>query len=874
MKTISTLIKYFSTSGKKNPGLSPVAMELLQNMGPDAIESNLNVSNIEEGLKKFSDIASKGIKQKNPLTSDTGSSISKASLARNILINEELRLLGAKENKIEEERGLVKQFFLAKSFILGANCETQQDKMSVFFTSSTTQANKIAIGPVVDIKNEYGEIALASSHSHIFNFELGQPAESIIPRDVGTGKLDVEDIESSINYWEKLGKKVKLIHLDQPTKGDFFYSPEELRRITSFAHEKNIAVSADLERFVNNRLGYTYPQMRDVGLDIATFGMQKNGGHRSSVCVVLDNKFIKNFSDLDRRVTSYMKKLGGISDNKVILTSWGEMLSNQEHLISAWQANRKAGQIAYTLAQFDFDGISGSKLMQHYPPSTNMIFIKLPISFVKTFNNLTQSNEDEYFKLNTDRNGVTRIVTAYNLEESNLENFINYLKAAYLIYSGKEENVKIDDSQDVNLISKVEASEVIRSYLEKIQENLEENLDHKQLEDKFTLGCVPQDVSVVSEMALEYSTKRYHPPYGDDEITKNSKDAIRELLGLESNAPIAITSAKGQSINVINKFLGTTSNSVALVEPGSYERHTKFARSVKAIELPGKYKQEDKLSPVLIDKLVSFHNSSAGKHVPWIGSVILSQPTSNGHHYNQQEIAAISLVCKKHKMPLVLELDGFSYHLAKSKETYEDYIKCGVDIATLSFQGLGGPHGSAIVVVNSENLPYNSTSHQEIQIILDRTVKEHGGKTSDGSTLSAGFTPFIEMDIWRYNAARANEAKSKIKEFLLGQKISNQEIEFENLESVSNSIRIKLSEEFITILNKAGKFCFKANSKGYMEIKCYYHLETYDLEKFFKCFENTIEEYEKKTDKKTPSNMISPTNCDLLSSLQKQGRQQ
>ena len=324
--------------------------------------------------------------------SDTGSSISPEVIAAQAYNNSVLSAFGPNPALVKKEIDAIKSLFLEPTGVRSAD-EKQLENLKVFITSSTTQANKVSVEAIGNINGLMGEIALASAHSHIFAFEVGQPAMKVEPEDKDTGKLTVKDIEKACKHYSRLGKKVKMIHLDQPTNGDFFYSPDEIREITKWAHSRKLPVSMDVERLTNylpQHPEYSYFQMTsESGVDVTTLGKQKNGGARSSAVVVLNREFISDPEGLDRRVSSFSKCLGGVTNNETFITSgWEEMVKGKRYRENAARANANSTRIADAISKFsfsksDFGGASNELEpkdleMQNYPLTTNMIFAKFP----------------------------------------------------------------------------------------------------------------------------------------------------------------------------------------------------------------------------------------------------------------------------------------------------------------------------------------------------------------------------------------------------------------------------------------------------------------------------------------------------------------
>ena len=833
-------------------------------------------------------------KNKFPFASDTGSHIDKNPIMDLIYNNTILSVTGDTKNIIREEKESIKTLFL-KPGISEDEKYDEMNKMHVFNTSSSTQANKVSITAIGNVNPINGEIALASENSHVFHFEVGQPAEKVIPQDNITGKLTIEDLEKSLDYYEnQLGKKVKILHLDQPTKGDHFYNEDELKALTKWAHDKNIPVSMDVERLVNYLpiKGYDsyYEYTKGCEIDIVTLGMQKNGGARSSSSIVLSEKYISDPNNIEKRTNAFLRTMGGVTNHPtLIISGWKEMIENKQYLNNAIKANENTHRIADAIVDFKFEN---EKIhIQNYPLTTNMIFAKFPRKFVKKFNELTSSNsETSHLKLSPDRNGTTRIVAAFDTKESEVNQFISLLQETYKIYKNElnediqedysnpieqknkisklplalelpleelSSEIKKEEIDDVvNTIEKIdpietnEIKEVLKLLIDKAAESIEAS--NPKTPSKITNDEAPIDSSIIAEMFIENS-KSYHPPYGGDEITRESEECIRKLFGkLSTNSPVVFTSSKAQAINAGMQFLEITRNSAVIVSEGSLPEHSTFNRNVKAVELQGDYKKTDKLDPKSVNALLDFHNSGErGQHVPLLTAVFIQQPTSKGYVYTPEEIKELVLVTHQHDVPVVMDMSGFSYHLARTGENYKKYsTDCGVDACTIGLSGLGGGKSSAIVILNSKHLTLES---QNVETILNRTVKENGGKQSGSASLVGGWREITKNELWRENANKVN----KILDIMIPE-FQNLGMEIQNDNPSNNIIYAKIPDKALKFLEEKG-YEFKKNTEGFARIKIHYNLKESEAINVISDFKEAYKELNKQ-----PSNSLIPQGTEQL----------
>lgn len=839
-----------------------------------------------------------GKRARYTMLSDTGSVMSHEVMAKKFYNNAIISVLGPDPELIENEKDAVKTLFINDEAITRQEKLEAMEKITVNYTSSSTQANKVVITCIGNVNRNNGEIALASNHSHIFAFEVDQPAGKVYPEDKVTGKLTVKDLIAADLHYSKMGKRTKVIHLDQPTKGDHFYNEAEITAITEWAHSKKILVTMDVERLANylpiaNYDSY-YKLTAGCGIDAITLGMQKNGGARSSAAIILDRTYIDNAHNVDQRIAAFIKTLGDVSDNKTFIASgWSEMIKDKKYQTNASRANHNAEKIARAISDLNFDPTqesvvnnNGEVTFQNYPLTTNMMFTKLPKMFVGIFNKAAALNGDSG-KLSTDRYGTTRIVTSYDVPEEEIDHYIHCLKDTHNIYRN---TLQYSNLQDLELLPRDkiteppppdisdseltinESKEALQLLMKKAEESILANSKGNKINWKFTHPERPLDSRVLARM-FENNSIGYRRPYGDDDVTKESAEMLRNVFNTKAilgPPPVVLTSSKAQSTTCVMQFLKATNQSRILVAEGSFSEHYRYGRPVKMLELTGEYKKTDKLDPKGVTSLLSFHNSNHGKHVPLLTGIMIEQPTSKGELYTPDEIKEISVAAKQFNVPVVLQTSAFTYGLARNNKTYKEYsTDCIVDICAISFQGVGGGPSSAIVVLNPICLPYHDNNSTYLDVMLNRTVKENGGRLSDSATLATGWKEMLENDTWRENAQKVNRNVSKIVQEFKKYQLDNKPIEFENDNPSHNLIAIKLPEKFVKSLNEKG-YEFNIDAQGYVRCQVPYNLRDEEVDKFFNDFKLTHEEYKNKPSpsaQKPTSNNLSKTNQQSVATI-------
>ena len=788
-------------------------------------------------------------------TSDTGASRSPKVVADFLESNLRLFQNGGDPQILADEKDAIKTLFVKRKSA-EEDAVLAKEKMTVFSTSSTTQANKVMITAIGNINPNNGEIALAVGGpvgaSHVFLHEVGQPAEAVVPQDQVTGKLTVADLEKAIKHYESIHKKVKIIHLDQPTNGDHFYSPDEVRAITKWAHARNIPVSMDAERLagylaISGKSYYDFTV--DCGVDVVSVGHQKNGGPPSSATIILDKTYLSDPKDVERRANVFIRVLGNMTDNPYItMAGWEAIVEDELYLENADKANKQVAKIADVVSQFSFDGKKVE--IQNYPLTSNMLFVNLPRDFVAKFNSFTDREWKSHFKLGPDRRGITRIVASYDASDEDTQEFIKCIIGAYKEYCSDKEiatpSISTERSYHAELPNEervITVADVEMLFDEELRKAKEVEESTDAINHKFTVDTVPVDSKVMIEIVRQ-NLIGYHKPYGEDKLTDRTKQILRKAFKVE-RAPITIASSKEQGVICAAAFLKPTDHAKVLVAESSYSQYSSFGMPVMGVDSSGEYKRTGKLDPASIAALCGTHNSMRGQHKDFIAGILVRQPTSLGFAYSQDELEKVIATAHKYNVPVIMDMRGCAYHLEREGKDYHEYsTDCGADLCVLGLSQLGGAQGTAVIVLNTKYLPYQTKDSGDLEVVLERTTKEHGGKVSGASLLAIGWEAMFTRDLRRENAAIVNKHMDKMLPEFKQYQFNGKPLEFENENPDHNIIAMKLPAEFVPLLNERG-YNFTKGNDDYVRCAVHYHVTESEVEKLMQDFREAHKEYEK-----------------------------
>lgn len=140
------------------------------------------------------------------------------------------------------------------------------------------------------------------------------------------------------------------------------------------------------------------------------------------------------------------------------------------------------------------------------------------------------------------------------------------------------------------------------------------------------------------------------------------------------------------------------------------------------------------------------------QHHPQVKAISISQSTEYGTVYNVEEVKALSIVAKKHK--LLLHMDGSRIANAAfslNKDFREFTIDAGVDV--LSFGGTknGMMFGEAVIF-------FDGQLSSDFAFLRKQGMQLH----SKMRFISAQFSALLSNDLWKRNAGHANRMAQRL----------------------------------------------------------------------------------------------------------------
>jgi threonine aldolase len=192
---------------------------------------------------------------------------------------------------------------------------------------------------------------------------------------VTDGKLTPELIaEEAWGFGDEHRAQPLVVYITQSSELGTVYTPDELRAITDYAHERGMRVFMDGARLSNAAAALDLPLRAfttDVGIDALSFGGTKNGALGAEAVVALDAEACDGLIRLRKSLMQLASKMRFVSAQLLALLDGDLYLRNARHA-NAMAARLRSGMDA-GLADGTIRGIEFTQETQ-----ANAVFARLP----------------------------------------------------------------------------------------------------------------------------------------------------------------------------------------------------------------------------------------------------------------------------------------------------------------------------------------------------------------------------------------------------------------------------------------------------------------------------------------------------------------
>ncbi|MCC8174442.1 MAG: low specificity L-threonine aldolase [Odoribacter sp.] len=285
--------------------------------------------------------------------------------------------------------------------------------IEVFFVYNGTGANVISLSAFTRSFNA----VICAETAHINVDECGAVQKQIgcklMTLPTFDGKLTTGLIENYMHgFGDQHHSQPSIISISQCTELGVAYTPEELKEICDYAHERGLFVHMDGAR-IGNAIAYLGCNPLDItakaGIDVLSFGGTKNGMMFGEAVIFFNTSFCKDVKYIRKQSMQLHSK------SRFIAAQFSAVLKDNLWLKTAAHANSMAKKLADEAAL-----IPGIKITQKV--QGNEVFAILPRDIIKEL-------QSECFFYTWDENAAeVRWVCSFDTTESDIMEFVNLLR--------------------------------------------------------------------------------------------------------------------------------------------------------------------------------------------------------------------------------------------------------------------------------------------------------------------------------------------------------------------------------------------------------------------------------------------------------------
>lgn len=238
-------------------------------------------------------------------------------------------------------------------------------------------------------------------------FDLPTPDGKLTPAIAEAGRFGEHDVHHT---------QARVVLISQSTELGTIYTPDEVRALADWAHERDLYLDMDGARISNATatLGVSLRAITtDVGVDVLSFGGTKNGAMNAEAVCLLNPDLAQQAKDLPfirKSMTQLMSKMRFSAAQFVALLDDGLWRRNAEH------ANAMARRLEAAVAD-----IPGVRITQ--PVQANGVFAEIPAEAIAPL-----SDRWHFYVWDATRNEV-RWMCAWNTTPEQVDEFAADIRA-------------------------------------------------------------------------------------------------------------------------------------------------------------------------------------------------------------------------------------------------------------------------------------------------------------------------------------------------------------------------------------------------------------------------------------------------------------
>lgn len=288
------------------------------------------------------------------------------------------------------------------------------EQTDVYFVFNGTGANVLSLSTLT---RSFHSVICAET-AHIQVDECGAPEKftgcKLLPVEVKHGKITPEGIAKYLHGFDfEHHSQPKVISISQVTELGTVYSVEEIKAITSLAHQYGLFVHMDGARLANAAVALDLPFRAftvDAGIDVLSFGGTKNGMMMGEAVLFFNPELSVN--------TKYIRKQSMQLYSKMRFVSAQFLAYFNNEL---WRKNAAHSNKMARLLEEEVKNIPAIQLTQHV--EANGVFAIVPPEIIP------QLQEKYFFYMWDEKRSEVRWMTSFDTTEEDIYNFTTLIKS-------------------------------------------------------------------------------------------------------------------------------------------------------------------------------------------------------------------------------------------------------------------------------------------------------------------------------------------------------------------------------------------------------------------------------------------------------------
>ncbi|MER1987273.1 MAG: beta-eliminating lyase-related protein [Solibacillus sp.] len=224
--------------------------------------------------------------------------------------------------------------------------------------------------------------------------------------------------------------------------------------------------------------------------------------------------------------------------------------------------------------------------------------------------------------------------------------------------------------------------------------------------------------------------------YGMDEYCDRARKLIQEACATDGDVHFLVGGTQTNTTiiaSILRPYQGAiaaTSGHIAVHETGAIE-----ATGHKVLTIPS---DDGKITAAQVQAYYDAHyHDATHEHIVQPGLVYISHPTENGTTYTKAELEALSAVCRKCALPLMLDGARLGYGLVAQPDVTLADIAALCDVFYIGGTKVGALFGEAVVITN-----------EVLKKDFRYMMKQRGGLLAKGRLLGIQFETLFEDGLY------------------------------------------------------------------------------------------------------------------------------